>query len=239
MAFAATPPFDGTLCKYYVLPEDLCYKLPDHVSLEEGALLEPLAVAVHLVRQSQLRYGDTIVVFGAGPVGLLCCAVARTFGASKIIAVDIQPSRLKFAKRFAATATYESQRISAEDNAATLISENSLGDGADTVIDASGAEPSIQAGIHVLRRGGTFIQGGMGKEIINFPVTTACTKEINFRGSFRYAEGDYRMALDMVASGRVKVAELVSSKVAFEDAEQAFHDVKAGEGIKTLIEGPR
>lgn len=240
MAFAATPPFDGTLCRYYVLPEDLCYKLPEHVSLEEGALLEPLSVAVHLVRQSQLSFGQSIVVFGAGPVGLLCCAVAKAFGAEKIIAVDIQKSRLDFAKRFAATSTFEPAKSSTpEDNAGTIIHDNGLGDGVDIVIDASGAEPSIQTAIHVLRMGGTYVQGGMGKEVVAFPITAMCTKELNVRGSFRYAEGDYRIALNMVASGRVKVAELISSKVAFEDAEQAFEDVKAGKGIKILIEGPR
>jgi D-xylulose reductase len=239
MAFAATPPFDGTLAKYYVLPEDLCYKLPDHVSLEEGALLEPLAVAVHLVRQSSLAYGETIVVFGAGPVGLLCCAVARSFGARKVVAVDIQEQRLEFARRFAATSTFEPQKsLNAEDNAQELIMKNDLTDGADVVIDASGAEPSIQTGIHVLRRGGTFVQGGMGKEVVAFPITAACTKELHVRGSFRYASGDYQTALDMVASGRVKIADLISARFAFQDAEQAFKDVKAGKGIKTLIQGP-
>ena len=240
MAFAATPPFDGTLVKYYVLPEDLCYKLPEHVSQEEGALLEPLAVAVHLVRQSSLKYGDSIVVFGAGPVGLLCCAVARAFGARKIVAADIQKARLEFARRFAGAPTFEPQKSStADQNALSMIEDNDLGDGADIAIDASGAESSIQTAVHVLRRGGVFVQGGMGKEMINFPVTALCTKEINYRGSFRYASGDYRIALDMVASGQVKVAELVSGKVAFEHAEKAFRDVKEGKGIKILIEGPR
>lgn len=89
----------------------------DH-TFQEGALLEPLAVAVHLIRQSGLSFGGSIVVFGAGPVGLLSCAAARAFGASKVIAVDIQSSRLEFAKRFAATATFEPQKSSKpEDNA--------------------------------------------------------------------------------------------------------------------------
>ncbi len=118
MAFAATPPIDGTLAKYYVLPEDFCYQLPDSMSLEEGALIEPLAVAVHVMKQSNIKHGDWVVVFGAGPVGLLCCAVSRALGASKIVSVDIQQNRLEFAKQYAATSTYESQKISAGENAA-------------------------------------------------------------------------------------------------------------------------
>ncbi len=238
MAFAATPPYDGTLAKYYVLPEDFCYKLPLGMSMEEGALIEPLAVAVHITKQGSVQHGDSVVVFGAGPVGLLCCAVARQFGASKIIAVDIQKPRLEFARQFAATATYESQRISAQENAANLIRENNLGVGADVAIDASGVEPSVQAAIHVLRTGGTYVQGGMGKDEMTFPIMAACTKELTVKGSFRYGSGDYKLAVQLVSEGKVDAKRLISRKVRFEEAEQAFVDVKAGRGIKVLISGP-
>ena len=239
MAFAATPPFDGTLAKYYVLPEDFCYKLPDHISLEEGALMEPLAVAIHITRQSRIKNGDSVVVFGAGPVGLLCCAVAKAFGASKIIAVDIQKNRLEFALDFAATGTYESQKISAPENAQALKDQHDLGLGADVAIDASGAEPSVQTAIHVLRNGGSYVQGGMGKDDITFPIMAACTKELKISGSFRYGSGDYATAVDLVASGKIDVKKLISRKVSFEEAETAFEDIKNGKGIKVLIEGPK
>ncbi|KAI6747664.1 hypothetical protein HG530_015772 [Fusarium avenaceum] len=153
MAFAATPPYDGTLATYYVLPEDFCYKLPENVSLEEGSMLEPLSVAVHILRQSNIKHGDTVVVFGAGPIGLLCCAVARAYGARKIIAVDIQHQRLEFASEFAATATYKPSSGSPEENAQALKKEHNLGTGADVALDASGAEVSVQTAIHVLRHG--------------------------------------------------------------------------------------
>ncbi|KAL2864871.1 NAD(P)-dependent alcohol dehydrogenase [Aspergillus lucknowensis] len=238
MAFAATPPYDGTLAKYYVLPEDFCYKLPESISLPEGALMEPLGVAVHIVRQASVTPGQTVVVFGAGPVGLLCCAVARSFGASKIIAVDIQKSRLEFAKKFAGTSTFEPFKVSPAENAARIIEENDLGRGADVAIDASGVEPSVHTGIHVLRPGGTYVQGGMGRSEMNFPIMAACTKELNLKGSFRYGSGDYKLAVQLVASGRINVKELISGTVKFENAEQAFNDVKSGKGIKTLIAGP-
>lgn len=237
MAFAATPPFDGTLAKYYTLPEDFCYKLPESVSLEEGALMEPLAVGVHITRQAQVKPGQSIVVFGAGPVGLLCCAVAKAYGADKIVAVDINDERLKFAKQYAATHTVVSQREPAQDAAARITKDCDLGHGADVAIDASGAEPCIQAGIHVLRTGGTYVQGGMGKSDITFPIGAMGAKELNVKGSFRYNSGDYQTALDLIKSGRVSVKELITGKVKFTDAESAFNDVKAAKGIKTLIEG--
>lgn len=154
MVFAATPPYDGTLAKYYVLPEDFCYKLPDNVPLEYGALVEPLSVGVHITRQADIKPGESVVVFGCGPVGLLCMAVAKGFGASKIVAVDINEDRLAFAQQYAATHTFRAQRESPQDSAKRLIEECGLGLGADAVIDASGAEVCIQTGIFAARIGG-------------------------------------------------------------------------------------
>ncbi|KAF3002633.1 hypothetical protein E8E13_009071 [Curvularia kusanoi] len=239
MAFAATPPYDGTLARYYTLPEDYCYKLPENMSLEEGALIEPTAVAVHITRQAGIKPGDSVVVFGAGPVGLLCCAVAKAYGAKKIVTVDINDERLQFALKYAANASFKSARVSAEENAKNLIKECELGAGADVIIDASGAEPCIQTAIHALRMGGTYVQGGMGKPDINFPIMAMCTKELNVKGSFRYGSGDYQTAVDLVASERISVKELITGKVSFEEAEKAFADVKQGKGIKILIEGPK
>lgn len=237
MVFAATPPFDGTLAKYYVLPEDFCYKVPSNISLQEAAVIEPLSVAVHIVKQAGVTPGQSAVVFGAGPVGLLCCAVARAFGASKTIAVDIQETRLNFAKEYAATSIYKPSKASPMDNAIRLKKEHGLGPGADVSIDASGAEPSVHTGLHVLRSGGTYVQGGMGRSETSLPIMTACIKESNIKGSFRYNSGDYKLAVDLVASERVNVKKLITRVVKFESAEDAFKEVKTGKGIKILISG--
>ncbi|KAK3693474.1 chaperonin 10-like protein [Podospora appendiculata] len=238
MVFAATPPYDGTLAGFWVAPHDFCYKLPSNVSLQEGALIEPLAVAVHITKQARVQPGQSVVVMGAGPVGLLCAAVAKSFGATKVVQVDIVQSKLDFARGFAATHTYLSQRVSAQENAAALIAAADLGAGADVVIDASGAEPSIQTSLHVVRMGGTYVQGGMGKSDITFPIMALCLKEVTARGSFRYGSGDYRLAIELVAAGRVDVKKLISGTVAFTDAEDAFKKVKEGQVIKILIAGP-
>lgn len=78
----------------------------------------------------------------------------------------------------------------------------------------------------------------MGKSDIDFPIMAMCTKELNVKGSFRYGSGDYQTAVDLVATNRISVKELVTGKVKFDDAEAAFKDVRAGKGIKILIEGP-
>ncbi|KAI1350757.1 GroES-like protein [Xylaria sp. FL0043] len=239
MRFAATPPYDGTLTGFWTAPADFCYKLPDSVSLREGALVEPLAVAVHIVRQAGVSPGQSVVVMGAGPVGLLCAAVARAFGASTVVSVDIVESKLEFARSFCSTHTYLSRRVSAEENAASIKAlAGSLEGGADAVIDASGAEPSIQTSLHVVRNGGTYVQGGMGRDNITFPIMALCLKEVTAKGSFRYGSGDYKLAVELIASGKVDVKKMISDVVEFKDAEKAFEKVKEGQVIKILIGGP-
>ncbi|KAI7125577.1 putative D-xylulose reductase, partial [Hortaea werneckii] len=120
-----------------------------------------------------------------------------------------------------------------------IIQAADLGLGADVAIDASGAEPCIQVGIHVLRTGGSYVQGGMGKSDITFPIGAMGSKELNVKGSFRYNSGDYSTAVGLVTNKRLSVKELITNKVKFTDAESAFQDVKAAKGIKILIEGPQ
>lgn len=126
---------------------------------------------------------------GAGPVGLLCATVSRVFGASKIVSVDVINAKLEFAKSFCSTHVYESQRVSAEENAAEIKRLAELPYGADAVIDASGFELSIQTSMHVIRTRGTYVQGGMGKSDINFPIMSLSVREITAKGSFRYSAG--------------------------------------------------
>ncbi|KAJ4191818.1 Endo-1,4-beta-xylanase 2 [Fusarium solani] len=238
MVFAATPPYDGTLTGFWVAPSDFCYKLPTNVSLQEGALIEPLAVAVHIVKQAKVTPGASVVVMGAGPVGLLCAAVAKSFGAVKVVSVDIVQSKLDFARSIGSTHTYLYQRISPEENAEVLREQCDLGKGADVVIDASGAEPCIQTSLHAVKMGGTYVQGGMGKADITFPIMALCQKEVTVRGSFRYGPGDYKLAIGLVATGSVNVKSLITGVVNFRQAEDAFKKVQEGQVIKILIAGP-
>lgn len=244
-SFAATPPIDGTLCRYYRLPADFCYKLPSNVSLEEGALIEPLSVAVHIVRRAPVSAGQNVVVFGAGPVGLLCMAVAKAFGATSIVAADINEERLRFAKSYVATDTFLPRKEEKPEEAAERLNREcgfgSVSDfgGADVVLEASGAQACAQIGCYALRSEGVFVQGGMGKpEQDGFPVWTLMAKEATCKPSFRYKQGDYDLAVKLVASGQVRVKECITGKVPFERAEEAFGDTMKSKGIKTLIAGP-
>jgi D-xylulose reductase len=238
MKFAATPPVDGTLCKYYVLPEDFLVKLPEHVSLEEGAMVEPTAVAVHAVKQLGVTPMSNVVVFGAGPIGLLCAAVCASYGATTICCVDLLDSKLKLAKNFGASHGFKPEKGDTIEQSAQKIKEV-IGCAPDICIDATGAEASVNTGVEALGNGGTYCQVGMGKtDFINFAITRIATKEINFKGSFRYDYGDYELATKLIADGKIPVKQLITHRVKFAQAADAYQLVLQGQAVKCVIDGP-
>jgi L-iditol 2-dehydrogenase len=242
MRFAATPPYDGTLATFYVVPEECCFKLPAHISFREGALVEPLSIAVHVCGLAGSLQGKSVAVFGAGPIGLLCCAVALAFGAATVVVADVVESRLEFAAGFGATATYKMDPQSSPDaNAESLLSKADIqvsAGGVDVVIDATGAEPCISCGVSALRRGGIFVQAGLGSPTIAFPIGQICDKEATLKGSFRYGPGDYKLAVQLLDSNRVRLESLITHDFSFVEAEEAFRNVANRAGIKTVIYGP-
>lgn len=171
--FAATPPHDGTLSKYYKTQADYCYPLPSHMNMEEGALVEPVAVAVQITKVGDVKPNQTVVVFGCGPIGLLCQAVSKAYSAKKVIGVDISQSRAQFARDFGADDVFvpPAKPEGTDDTAwneevAKIMKEKfNLGEGPDVVLEATGAQACIQTGIHLTKKGGTYVQAGMGREV--------------------------------------------------------------------------
>lgn len=239
MTFAADPPKShGMLSKFVVMPADFCYKIPDSLGLDEAVLVEPLAVAVHVVRLADIRPGQSVCVMGSGTIGLLCAAVAKVFGAGRIVIADILERKLEFAKTFLGCETFLSSiKASAEENAERMKADFALGDGVVTLLEASGAESSIRAGVLVLRPGGTYVQAGMGKSDISVPMTALAEKELRVMGCFRYGSGDFDLAISMLERRQINVRTLISSTVPFEKTTEAWERTRKGEGIKNLIEG--
>lgn len=244
MKFAADPPKrHGTLTKYFLLPADFCYKVPGNINLAEAVLMEPLAVAIHAVRLADVKPGNRVIVFGAGTVGLFCAAVAREFGAAAVVSVDILERKLEFSQSFVGTSVGRTAMpdpsLTPEENAQRLVYTQGFGEGADIAIDASGAEASIQTAIFSLRMGGTYVQAGMGKRKIEFPISEMCEKEISARGCFRYGPGDFSLGIYFVGQGKIQLSGLITNILPFELATDAWETAKRGEEIKTLIERPK
>ncbi|KAG8821728.1 hypothetical protein FRC19_007335 [Serendipita sp. 401] len=255
--FAATPPYDGTLARYYRVPADLAYELPETLSLEDGAMMEPLAVGIHSVSNlAQVRANQVVAVFGAGPVGLLCMAVAKALGARRVIGIDIQQSRLDFAKSYAANDVFmpgplkegekrmDYSRRTAQEMKEKLNIADAGPDGVDVVIEATGAEVCIQTGYFLAKSGGMFVQVGMGSPEVQVPITLILVKELVVKGSFRYGPGDYALAIALVAQGKIDLKPLVTHRFKFDEAKKAFHTARDGKSedgvsvIKAIIDGP-
>ncbi|CCH41245.1 hypothetical protein BN7_782 [Wickerhamomyces ciferrii] len=236
MAFAATPPYDGTLARYYIMPEDFVYKLPDHVSLEEGALVEPLSVAVHAAKRAGIKYNSNVAVFGAGPVGLLTAGAARALGAANVLVVDIFDTKLELAKNIGATHTYNSLKKGNFDEEIIKL----IGDRPDIVLEASGADIAMNNGLNLLKTGGVFVQIGMGKDDVKLPVAQMTQREIDYRGSSRYSQGDYNDAVTMIANGKIDVKQLITHRFKFKDAKTAYDNIiqNGKDVVKTIIDGP-
>lgn len=234
MKFAATPPYDGSLCRYYVHAADFCYKLPDHVSLEEGALLEPLSVGVHACRRAGISIGSNVLVCGAGPIGLVNLMTAKACGASKVAITDLDEGRLNKAKELGAD--YVIKVDPAKDSHA-LAKEvvDSLGL-ADQSIECTGAESSFHTAIRATKSGGTLVVVGMGKAEVQFPIVDALVREVDIRGIFRYVNC-YPTALSMIASGAVNVKPLITHHFKLEQSLDAFETSRTGAGgaIKVVI----
>lgn len=240
LKFAATPPFDGTLIKYYKTAKDFVYKLPDHLSFEEGALMEPLSVAVHANKIAKMKFGTRCVVFGAGPIGLLVGKVASVFGATDVVFVDLSETKLERARQFGATHVVNSGGLPHGVTVDSVIKKEIGKKGADIIFECSGAQACIRTGIEACKVGGTFIQVGMGQEEIQFPISMIPTKELTFQGCLRYCQGDYSDSIELVSSGKLSLKPLITHRYKFKDAIDAFDENRDHplNNIKTIIEGP-
>lgn len=185
MKFCATPPIDGNLRRFYAHAADFCYKLPDHVSMEEGALLEPLSVGVHACRRADMELGVNVLILGAGPIGLVTLLAAKAMGAKSILITDILQSRLDVAKKLGATYTLLVKKENTPEELCKIVHEK-MGVEPDKAIDCTGMEATISLAMQATKNGGIVVIVGHGPHEINVPLVSAMAREVEIRGVFRY-----------------------------------------------------
>ncbi|CUS12504.1 unnamed protein product [Tuber aestivum] len=239
--FLSTPPVPGLLRRYVTHPAKWCHKLPPSMSYEDGALLEPLSVALAAIDRSRLKLGDSAIICGAGPIGLITLLCAKAAGAEPILITDIDRGRLSFAQALVADSpgvlcTYLVQRGRSEEELAAGMKE-ALGMEADVVLECTGVESSIGASIHAVRFGGTVFVVGVGKSEMKFPFMRLSTREVDMKFQYRYCN-TWPRAIRLVDSGVLSnIRKLVTHRFAMEDAVEAFKtsaDIKSG-AIKVQI----
>ncbi len=243
----AFPHFQGTLQGRINHPAKWCHKLPDAVSLDEGALLEPLSVAIHAVRRAKLRTGARALVLGAGAVGLLVAAMLRVEKASSITIADIEGRRVDFAKQngFADVGVtvprtrpksdaIEDRLAVAQDTAKLLTGAGSDGQASeaaastlfDIVFECTGVEACVQASIYSATPGGAVMLIGMGTPIQTLPLSAAALREVDILGVFRYAR-TYQYGIELLGNrekyGLPDVSKLATHRFkGFDNVIEAF-----------------
>nr|XP_011755600.1 sorbitol dehydrogenase isoform X2 [Macaca nemestrina] len=230
--FCATPPDDGNLCRFYKHNAAFCYKLPDNVTFEEGALIEPLSVGIHACRRGGVALGHRVLVCGAGPIGVVSLLVAKAMGAAQVVVTDLSAPRLSKAKEIGADLVLQISKESPQEIAGKV--EGLLGCKPEVTIECTGAEASIQAGIYATHSGGTLVLVGLGSEMTAIPLLHAAVREVDIKGVFRYCN-TWPVAISMLASKSVNIKPLVTHRFPLEKALEAFETFKKGLGLKIML----
>lgn len=224
---------DGSMAEYVTMPEARVHRIPPNVSMEAAALCEPACIAYHaVVDLCNIAPGDTCVVIGPGPIGMLCAQILTARGACVVLVGKARhKKRLELAKTLGADVTLASDEVDAVKEVRALTEDF----GADFVFECSGKDDAISEGIEMLRKGGTLVEVGVtspaGSKIDAF--LAAVLKEINIQGSFSHRYPNWDRVLQMMEHDQIKADPLVSAKYPFEECETAF---TAKDTIKVLLQ---
>lgn len=218
VVFFATPPVDGVFQEYVAHEASLCFKLPDNVSTLEGALIEPLAVGMHAAIQGNAHIGQTAVVTGAGCIGLVSVLALKAMGVSKVYVVDIMEKRLQKALELGADGVINGK----EEDAVAKVMELTGGKGCDISIETAGTQITTTQLIKMAKKGSTIVLVGYSASgELAFPVNMALDKELTFKTVFRY-RNIYPMAIEAVASGKIKIKDIVTDSFELDDIKNAL-----------------
>ncbi|MBN1844425.1 MAG: galactitol-1-phosphate 5-dehydrogenase [Sedimentisphaerales bacterium] len=223
----------GALAEYLVVPQHILYRLPETLSFEQAALVEPLSVAVHAVSRAPIRLNDTAVVVGAGMIGLLVIQVLRASGCGRIVAVDIDRRRLELAGSLGADITLDGQT----DDVARQVLERTNGRGADLAWEAVGNPAAIQTAIACLGKGGSLtLVGNITPEAV-LPLQAVVTRELSLFGSCA-SRGEYPACLDLMARGAIRLDPLISATAPLAEGAAWFRrlaDNREGLLLKVIL----
>lgn len=216
--FLATPPYHGCLMNYIAFPENMCFKLPDSISTKEGALIEPLAVGMHAASQGDVQLGNSVVILGAGCIGLVTMLACKAYGATDITVVDVMQKRLDLALELGATRIINAR----EEDVTKKIEEVTNGRGVDIVLETAGNKVTIQQTAYIVKKGGRIVLVGLAPEdIIEYNFAKIMNKEVTIKSVFRY-RNIYPKAIQAVAKGLIDISKIVTHEFTFEETEKAF-----------------
>lgn len=220
--FYAVPKVNGAFAEFVTIQNDFAFDLPDNVSFEAGALLEPLSVAIWSAQKAEIGVGSRVLIAGAGPIGVIMAQTARAFGATEILITDTVESRRDFALKHGATRAIDPTK------------ESVAGLDVDVFIDATGVGRAVYDGIKAVGPAGRAILVGMGDNDVLLPIDHIQSREIWVSGIFRYTN-TWPTAIELVASGKVNLDALVTHRFDLEHVEDALNAPKLPGAMKPVV----
>jgi len=214
----------GAYAEYVAVPERIVCRLPDGLSFEHAAMVEPVSIAVHAVGRLPVRLGDSAVVVGAGMIGLLVIQVLRRAGCGLIVAADVEESRLKLARELGADQTLNARTA----DVPAAVRALTAGRGADLAVECVGAAAPVNAAIQSLRKGGALALVGNITPEISVPLQALVTRELTLYGSCA-SQGEYPACLELLAKGLIKADPLITARISLDEAPAWFERLYARE----------
>ncbi|GAB5403572.1 MAG: galactitol-1-phosphate 5-dehydrogenase [Aureliella sp.] len=224
---------NGAFAEYVVVPENICYSLPEGLPFKHAALIEAVSIAVHAANRSMVKLGDTAVVVGSGMIGLLVVQAIRLAGASQVIAVDLEDSKLEIAKSLGADVVLNPKTCDVAEEVKKLTG----GHGADVALEVVGATVTINTAIECTRKGGAVTLVGNLAPNVEMPLQAVVTRELTLLGSCA-SNGEYPECIEYLRRGDIKVEPLITATASLDEGPQWFARLYGGEpgAMKVVLE---
>jgi len=232
----STPEFKrhGAFAEYVALPWWIVSKIPDNMSFIQSSLLEPASIGTHAANRAPISTDDTVVVIGAGTIGLFILQAARLRGAARVLAIDINEFRLDVAKKLGADKVINPLKSDLR----KAILEETKNRGADVAFEAVGYAQTFRDGVSVTKTGGHLVAVGNLEKAAEFNLQELVARELTFTGSYA-SSGEFRDCIDLVASGKINVEPLISDVLPLKDGPGAFERLlKAKEDLLKIVLEP-
>jgi len=222
----------GAYAEYFQWSASAAYKLPESLSYEDGALVEPLSVAVHAVAQAHIRPYDSIYLVGAGPIGLLTLAVLKLTGGQRIIVADTSDARLEIARAMGANVTVNPTKQNARD----VVNDFTNGAGVDIAFEAVGITPTVMQTLEVTRNKGLIVWIGNNSRKVEIDMQAIVTRELNVMGTYGATDEEFQRSLQMLADGCIPTKQLINRRATLSEGAELFDQLLASpETIKCMI----
>ena len=223
---------DGAMTRYVRVPERCLHRLPDTIPFTRAALTEPCCVAYNaLCVNGRVRPGDTVLILGPGPIGLLCAQMAKLSGAGTVIVAGLPADRrrLEVARMLGADLTLDAGSLE-------TVAKHGDGLGVDVAVDCSGASATLQVALQAVRPSGQIIKVGWGPQPLQFSLDPMVQKNVTISGSFSHNWPIWERVISMIASGQLNLDPVASAVCGLDDWHDCFEKMERGEYVKAVLE---